>query len=148
MTETSRGGAPAPDVEYHGGPSGWAGWVVFGGVVLMVIGVFQAIEGLVALFDDGFYFVRPNGLVVDVDYDVWGWTHLLIGAIAIVIGMGLIVGNTAARVAGVVVAFLSALVNLAFLSAYPIWSAIVIALDVIVIYAIVVHGRELRSDYR
>jgi uncharacterized membrane protein YkgB len=86
--------------------------------------------------------------VVDVDYDVWGWTHLLIGAIAIVIGMGLIVGNTAARVAGVVVAFLSALVNLAFLSAYPIWSAIVIALDVIVIYAIVVHGRELRSDYR
>jgi hypothetical protein len=53
-------------------------------------------------------------------------------------------GNPVARVAGVVLAALSAVVNLAFLAAYPIWSVLVIALDVVVIYAIVVHGRELR----
>ena len=148
MTETSRGRAPAPDVRYTSGPSGWVGWVAFGGVMMMLLGAFQAIEGLVALFDDGFYLVRPSGLVVDVDYNVWGWIHLIIGAVAIVAGAGLLVGNMAARVVGVIVAVLSALLNLAFLSAYPIWSTIMITLDVIVIYAIIVHGRELKDDYR
>jgi hypothetical protein len=84
--------------------------------------------------------------VVHVNYNTWGWTHLIIGAIAVLAGLGLLAGNLAARVVGVVIALLSALVNLAFISAYPVWSTIVIALDVIVIYAIIVHGRELKDD--
>lgn len=126
----------------------WTGWVVFGGVMLMTLGAFQVIQGLVALFDDGFYLVRPNGLVVHADYNTWGWTHLIIGAVAVVSGLGLLVGNMAARVIGVIAAVVSAIVNLAFLSAYPVWSAIVIALDVIVIYAIIVHGGGLKDANR
>jgi hypothetical protein len=146
MTETSQRGSQDA-ARYNSGSSGWAGWVVFGGVILIMLGAFQVIEGLVALFDDGFYAVRPNGLVVNVDYNTWGWTHLVIGIVGVLAGLGLLVGNMAARVVGVVVACLSALVNLAFISAYPVWSAIMIALDVIVIYAIIVHGRELKDPY-
>ena len=149
MAETSqeRRGAPVTEYDRSGPPAtGWAGWVVFGGVMLIMVGLFQVVQGLVALFDDGFYAVRPNGLVVNVNYNTWGWTHLAIGVIAALTGLGLLAGNIVARWLGVVIAMLSALANLAFISAYPIWSTIVIALDVIVIYAIIVHGRELKSS--
>jgi hypothetical protein len=145
MTDTSHDSPQTARTGFSREPTAWAGWVVFAGAMLVLMGAFQAIQGLVALFDDGFYLVRPNGLVVDVDYNSWGWTHLIIGVIGIVTGVGLFAGNMAARVVGVGVAFLSALVNLAFISAYPVWSVIVIALDVIVIYAIIVHGRELKD---
>jgi hypothetical protein len=145
MTDTSRGAAP-PAGRYTE-PTAWAGWVVFGGVMMIMLGTFQVIEGLVALFNNGFY-ATTDRLVVHVDYNTWGWTHLVIGVLAVLTGLGLLAGNMAARVAGVVVALLSALANLAFLGAYPIWSTIMITLDVIVIYAIIVHGRELKSDYR
>ena len=148
MTQTSRAQEPAPPTQYPREPTGWTGWVIFAGVMLMMLGAFQVIQALVALFDDGFYLVRPNGLVVQVNYNTWGWTHLIIGAVAIVSGLGLLVGNMAARVLGVLAAVVSAIVNLAFLSAYPVWSAIVIALDVIVIYAIIVHGGELKQARR
>jgi hypothetical protein len=146
MTDTSHRRVADTDTRYDDEPTAWAGWVAFGGVMLIMLGTFQVIEGLVALFDDGFYLVRSSGLVVDVDYNTWGWIHLIIGVVGILVGIGLLAGNMAARVLGVVVAFLSALVNLSFISAYPVWSTILIALDVIVIYAIIVHGRELKGS--
>ena len=142
-TAGARGGEPgtAP-------MSGWTGWVVFAGLMMIVAGCFQAIEGLTALFRDRYFVVRPSGLIIHVDYTAWGWTHLVIGAVAVVVGAGLLKGNAAARVAGVVIAVLSAIVNLAFLAAAPVWSTIVIAVDVLVVYAIVVHGGELRAMRR
>jgi hypothetical protein len=145
MTDTSHRKAAQSDTRYDDDPSGWAGWVVFGGVMLIMLGCFQIIEGLVALFDDGFYLVRSNGLVVDVDYNTWGWIHLTIGVVGVLVGLGLLSGNMAARIVGVGIAFLSALVNLAFISAYPVWSTMMIVLDVLVIFAIIVHGRELKG---
>jgi hypothetical protein len=147
MAETSRTSGSSHE-EYYSSDTevtGWAGWVAFAGIMLIMLGFFQAIEGLVALFNDGFYLVRPNGLVVNVDYTTWGWTHLVLGAVAIAVGLGLMVGNMFARVAGIAIALVSAILNLVFISAYPVWSTILIAIDVIVIYAIVVHGRELKS---
>jgi hypothetical protein len=148
MTDTSHSRPQSPPAGYAREPSGWVGWISFGGVMLMMLGAFQIIQALVALFDDGFYLVAPSGLLVNVDYNAWGWAHLLIGIVAVLSGIGLLAGNMAARIAGVCVAFLSALVNLAFISAYPVWSSIIILIDVIVIYAIIVHGRELKDDYR
>ena len=127
-------------------PTAWTGWVVFASAMMFLLGCFQAVQGLVAIFDDGFYRVTDNGLVVEVDYTVWGWVHLLLGALIVVSGLGVLTGNVAARAVGVLLAGLSALVNLAFIEAYPIWSVIVITLDVLVIYALTVHGRELRSS--
>jgi hypothetical protein len=145
MTDTSQTREQSPHASRPQEQSGWIGWIVFGAVMLLLLGGFQVIQGLVALFDDGFYLVGESGLVVDVDFNTWGWVHLVIGIVAVLSGIGLLMGNLAARVLGVGVAFLSALVNLAFLSAYPVWSSLVILVDIIVIYAIIVHGRELDS---
>jgi hypothetical protein len=145
MTDTSHRKSAADDMRSHDEPTAWVGWVVFGGVMLIVMGGFQLVQGLVALFDDGFYAVSSSGLIIDVDYNTWGVIHVVIGLVGILVGVGLMAGNLAARMAGVVIAFLSALVNVAFIPAYPVWSVLVIALDVIVMYAIIVHGRELKG---
>jgi hypothetical protein len=127
-------------------PTGWTGWVVFAAFMMFLVGSFQAIQGLVALFDDGFYAVRPNGLVVNVNYNVWGTAHLLLGVVLMLAGAGVLTGNILARTVGVIVAALSALANMAFISAYPVWSILIITVDVLVIYALTVHGRELRDS--
>jgi hypothetical protein len=125
-------------------PTAWTGWVAFAGFMMIILGTFQAIEGLVAVFDDGFYLVRSDRLLVNVDYDAWGWVHLALGVVVVLSGLGVLVGNLLARIVGVVLAVVSAVLNLAFIEAYPVWSAIVIAVDVVVIYSLTVHGREMR----
>lgn len=125
--------------------SGWTGWIFFAGLMMILIGSFSAIQGLVALFNRNYYLVGPEGLIINVNFATWGWVHLIFGIVVVASGIGVMSGNTAARVVGIVLAVLSAIVNLAFIAAYPIWSTIVITLDVLVIYALVVHGRELRT---
>ncbi|MDZ5662172.1 hypothetical protein HN031_15690 [Nocardioides sp. zg-1308] len=115
---------------------GWYGWVVFAGVMMMMLGAFHAMAGLVALFKDDYFLVTERGLVVTTDYTTWGWVHLLLGVLLAVAGGALLTGATWARVVAVVVAMTSAVVNLAFLAAYPLWSAIMIAVDVLIIYAV------------
>jgi hypothetical protein len=122
--------------------SGWAGWIYFAGFMMIILGSFHAIEGLVALFYSSYYLVTANGLVIHAGYAAWGWTLLVVGVIVAAAGCGVMVGQPWARIVGVIVAAVSTLVNLAFISAYPLWSVLVIALDILVIYALTVHGRE------
>jgi hypothetical protein len=123
----------------------WVGWVVFGACMMVMLGTFHAIAGLVALFNET-YFVAPSAdLVVSVSYDTWGWAHLIGGLIVLAVGVGLFTGATWARVLGVAVAMLSAIVNLVFLAAYPVWSIMMITLAVLVIYAITAHGTEVKN---
>lgn len=104
--------------------------------------MFHIFAGLVALFNDT-YFVAPHqDLVVSVSYDTWGSAHLIGGLVA---GVGLFTGAMWARVLGVGVAMLSAIVNLAFLAAYPLWSVMMITLAVLVIYAVTAHGSEIKN---
>jgi len=124
--------------------TGWVAWISFAAVMLAVVGVLQVMQGLAALIDDGFYVVGRSGLVVNVDYSVWGWTHLLLGVLAILTAAGLLAGNTLARVVGVLIAMVSAIVNLVFLPAYPWWSSLVILFDVVVIYGLTAHGAEMK----
>ncbi len=123
----------------------WTGWIAFGAIMLIMMGTFQAIAGLVALFDDGYYVVTKDQLLVNVDYNAWGWVHLAIGAIAIATAVGLLAGSMWARIVGIGIAVVSAVVNLAFLAAYPVWALTLITLDVVVIYAIAVHGAEMKN---
>ncbi|WP_246271386.1 DUF7144 family membrane protein [Amycolatopsis acididurans] len=126
------------------GATGWTGWIAFGGIMLVLLGLFHAVEGLVAVFDKSYYLVAPSGLVVNVSYAAWGWLHFGLGVLAVLTGIGMLTGNRVAQAAGVVIAALSAIVHLAFIAAYPAWSLIIIVVDVIVIYAIMVHGREMK----
>ena len=131
----------------HRGPSraapqgnAWRGWVVFAATMMALLGVFHAIAGLVALFEEDYFLVGESGLVVSADFTAWGWTHLAIGVLFILTAFSLVNGSTWARVVTVAVASISAIVNIAFLSAYPLWSVIMITLDVLVIYAVTAHG--------
>jgi hypothetical protein len=126
-------------------PTGWVGFIVFAGVMLVMLGIFHAIQGLVAIFKDEYFLVGKNGLTVSVDYTGWGWTHLILGIVVFAAGLGLFAGQMWARIVAVLVALVSAVVNVAFLAAYPVWSTIMIALDVLVIWAVTVHGRETKS---
>ena len=126
-------------------PSGWVGWVVFAGVVMITLGAFHIIDGLVALFEKGFYSVSSSHLVVHVNYSAWGGAHLALGALFILVGFGVLVGQTWARVVGIALAVISAIINLAFLAAYPVWGVILIALDIVIIYALAMHGGEMKE---
>jgi hypothetical protein len=128
-------------------PTGWVGWIAFSGVMMTMIGVFQIMMGFVALFKDDYYLVGREGLVVTLDYTSWGWTHLILGVVVLLAGFGVLAGQMWARVVGIILAMLSAVVNVAFLAAYPVWSVIIITLDVLVIYALSVHGREAKAAY-
>jgi hypothetical protein len=83
--------------------------------------------------------------VLHLGYTAWGWLHLVGGAVVVVAGVGVFAGQTWARVVGTVVAVVSALLNLAFLAAYPIWSTLMIGLAVVVVMALTVHGSEIKA---
>jgi hypothetical protein len=133
------------ETEYRAEPTGWVGWIIFAGTMLVILGIFHAIQGLVALFNDSVYLVGPKGLVINVDYTAWGWIHLIGGIIVVLAGVALFAGKMWARILAVIVAVVSAIINVVFLPAYPIWSTMMIAIDVLVIWAVTVHGSEMKS---
>jgi hypothetical protein len=123
----------------------WVGWIAFAGTMMVLLGTFHVIQGFVALFDDEYYLVGKSGLTVHVDYTMWGWVHVIGGIVVACAGVALFTGRVWARTVGVLVALLSAVVNIGFLAAYPIWSAMMIGIDVLVIWALTVHGSEMRN---
>ena len=125
--------------------SGWAaGFVLFAAVMMIMAGVWQALAGLIALFENEFYVATRNYLF-EFDATTWGWIHLLLGVIVGLAGLGLLAGQTWARVVGITLAVLSAIANFLFIPYYPFWSLLIIALDVFVIWAIAAHGGDLRE---
>jgi hypothetical protein len=131
--------------EVRSRPTGWLGWIVFAGCMMLMVGMFQAIWGIVALVDPGYYAVGPNGMVLDINYNSWGWGHLILGVVVAVIGGAVVMGRAWARPAAMVVAILSAMANFLSLGIYPIWSIIMITVNVFVIYALAVHGDEMST---
>jgi hypothetical protein len=121
---------------------GVSGWAWFTGSLIGLVGLFQIMTGTVALASSGYYDVPSRNLIVDADYTTWGWVHLILGVVMVVTGGGLAFGSTIARVVGVVLAVLSAVVNLGFIPASPFAATLIISMDVFLIYAITVHGGE------
>jgi len=127
--------------------TGWSSWAMFAGFMMILVGIFQQIQGLVAIFNDDWYRVTNRGLALSADYTVWGWAHFLFGLIVATAGVAVLNGKTWARILGCVLALISAVANLVFIAAYPAWSVIIIGIDVLIIYALTMHGDELRRDY-
>jgi hypothetical protein len=127
-------GPPGPEV------SGWAmGGLTFAATMLMLVGVFQAIAGLVAIFDDNFYVLSRN-YTFDLDTTAWGWVHLLIGILLVCVGFALFSGRVWAGVTAIFLASLSAVANFFFIPYYPFWSIVVIAIDIWVIWSLTRPG--------
>jgi hypothetical protein len=118
------------------------GFTAFAAVVMIMIGAFQAFQGLVALLNDDFYVVGQKW-VFSLDLTTWGWVHLIVGALVAVAGVFVLRGAVWARTVGVAVAAISALLNFMWLPYYPAWSLLIIALDIVVVWALIAHGRDI-----
>ena len=124
--------------------TGWIGWGIFAATMMIIAGTLNAIYGLVALVNDD-WVVWTNRSTVYLDLTTWGWVHIVAGGLVALAGFGVLSGNVLARTVGVVLAGLSLIANFLFLPVYPLWSLVVITLDVLVIWALTAHGRELRT---
>jgi hypothetical protein len=124
--------------------TGWVGWIAFAAIMMFIVGGFNIIDGLAAIFKDEIFVTTSKGILV-FDVTAWGWIHLVVGVLQIVVAWFLLRGAVWARMTAVALLALNALEQLAFLGAYPFWATIIIVLDVVVIWAIVVHGDEARS---
>jgi hypothetical protein len=120
------------------------GLILFAGIMMIMVGVFQAIQGVVALVNDTFYVVGQKW-VFSFNITTWGWIHLLAGILLAVAGYFVFQGAVWARVVGVGVAVISAVLSFMSLPYYPIWSILIIALDVFIIWALTVHGRDIAN---
>ncbi len=129
----------------QGEVSGWAiGWTWFAAVMMWIIGAWHAIAGLVAIVNDEFYAVTPE-YIFQFDVTTWGWIHLIAGIVVFLAGIYLLSGQVWARTIGVILAIVSILANFAWLPWYPVWSILMIAAGVFVIWALTVHGRDIEA---
>ena len=129
----------------HPRPTGWVGWILFASCVMIVNGLFTSIEGLAGIFRDETFFVA-QGEVLVLDYTAWGWIHLLLGLAMIATGVLVYKGSFTARLVAIGIVVLNLLAQFTWIGAYPWWSLIAITLDILILYALVVHGAEMDAD--
>lgn len=115
----------------------WSGWVIFAATMMVLLGGFTFIDGLIALFNSAYY-GNTHPLLFG-NYQSWGWWNLIVGAVVVLAGLSLFTGSLWARIVGIVLASLSALSQLIFIAVFPLWAIAVIAIDVVVIYALAVN---------
>ncbi|MEU0391983.1 hypothetical protein ABZ208_04230 [Streptomyces sp. NPDC006208] len=123
-------------------------WVAFAGILLMLSGLFDIINGFVALLDHGYYETTAdhgNRLLL-FNYSAWGWVWIIVGIAQILAALGVFVGSRAARITGIALAAACMVGQLIFLSAFPLWSVITMALSVLVIYGLVSVPRHLPGE--
>jgi len=117
------------------------GYIMFASFILIMIGIFHAIDGLAAIINDTFY-SQVGDYVFKFNVSTWGWIHLIGGIIILIAGFSLYGGAIWARTVGVIVALISAIASFASLPYYPVWSILIIILDICVIWALTIHGRD------
>ncbi|HXV58676.1 MAG TPA: hypothetical protein VD704_12485 [Gaiellaceae bacterium] len=110
-----------------------SGWVLFAGIVLFMVGTFNVIFGLTAIFEDE-TLSRVGGTVIVWDLTAWGWIHLLLGVLMILTAAGLFGGQEWARWTAVFFATVNAIAQVGFITAYPLWTLLIVTLDIVVIY--------------
>jgi hypothetical protein len=124
--------------------TGWVGWSFFAAVILILVGAIDIITGFIAIFDDNYAVTTGHGGLFVFDPTGWGFTVLIIGVLLILAGFSILKGSLYGRIVGVLAAGLSAIANISTMRVYPIWSMTIIVICVLVIYALTVHGDELK----
>jgi hypothetical protein len=123
------------------GRSAPSGWIAFAAILLVLIGFLNVIWGLVAIIDDTRIAATAGGLVL-ANVSTWGWIELILGIVLILTGFGLLSGRGWARWLAVLFVLLNALGQIAWMNTYPLWSVLIIALDVIIIYQLTARWDE------
>jgi hypothetical protein len=124
----------------------WTGWVIFAAAVLFTIGCFNIIMGLAALLKDEVYLVSKNGLLLTTSYTYWGWWLILVGGLVILVALGLFSGNEVARWFAILAVVVNLITQFGWFPAQPIWSLIVIGLDVAVLYALTAAWKGAKAE--
>ena len=127
----------------QGGAGRWATFLFdYAGIMLLLTGAIQVFEGIATLFNNNVFSTTVD-YIYKLNPTVWGWAHIALGLLLGVAGFYLLSGKLWARIVGIVAAFLGVLVNFLYIPYYPVWSILIIALDLLVIWALIFHGREV-----
>ena len=117
------------------------GWVIFAAVLLLTLGTINVIDGIAAISKAHFY--TANAHYVFGDLKAWGWIVLILGALQLLVGLGVLVKNQFARWTGVFVLSLNALAQLLMMPAYPFWSLAIFAIDILALYGLIAYGKRI-----
>ena len=125
-----------------------AGWIGFAAIVLLIVGAIDFFQGLIAVFEDEYFVPTGSGFLV-FDLTAWGWTLMIWGVLLVLAGLGLGAGQGWARWFAIVVVSLNFIAQLGFLgnTQYPLWSLTVVALNIIVLYALTARWSESQADF-
>ena len=127
----------------------WGGWIVFAAFVLIIVGGMDVLQGLVAIVKDDYVVATPKGVAI-VDVTTWGWTTLIWGVLLVLAGFGLLGGASWARWLAIIGVSLNALGQVAFMAnypqAYPLWNILIVALNILVLYALTAHWHSYRDS--
>ena len=127
--------------------TGWTGWGVFASVLLLIAGIFDLIFGIAAVIGPNTTVVVSDSGLFAVDVAAWGWWHIISGLALVVTSFFLYRGATWARVVAIILVILNAVGQLTLIDVQPWWSLAILAVDILVLYALTVHGRELKVKY-
>jgi hypothetical protein len=138
-------GQPGDTLATPAHATGWVGWGIFASVMMIIGGTLSIFNGFIAAVNDD-WVVWTNRSAVYLDLTTWGWIHIVIGALVVIAGFGVLTGNLLARLVGVLIAAVSMVSNFLFMPAYPLWAITLIVIDALVIWALTAHGGELRES--
>ena len=125
--------------------TGWVGWVYFAAAMILVLGGVHVIAGLTGIFSPDYYVATQTGKVLAFSYNTWGWIHLVLGAGMLALGVALMAGKFWAQIVTVALVAAGMVVDLAFIGVYPFWAIISLVISGLVLYAITLHGDELKQ---
>ena len=127
----------------------WTGWIAFAAFVLIIVGGMDVLQGLIAIVKDDYVVATPKGVAI-VDVTTWGWTTLIWGVLLIFAGLGLLGGAGWARWFAIIGVAINAIGQVAFMAnypqAYPLWNILIVALNILVLYALTAHWHSYRES--
>jgi hypothetical protein len=126
----------------------WVGWVWFAAFAILVVGLINVVSGLVAVFSPKTVVSWTSDGIAVVDVSTWGWVHLVLGVLLVLVGFALFAGNAWARLVAIVLVIVNLLAQFVSLPITPWWSLVVIAIDMVILWALTVHGGEVEHASR